>query len=141
MPIIFHQADIKFRVPDSAGLKLFIERHVKKEIGKKVDLSYVFCSDKFLLDINRRFLKHDFYTDIITFPLEQDEKAIKAEIYISVDRVKENAATLKTHLKQELRRVIFHGVLHLMGYKDKYKADRVKMRKKEEEWMEGFKKE
>jgi probable rRNA maturation factor len=137
MPITFHQADIKFRVPDGTVLKRFIERQVKKETGKKIELSYVFCSDNFLLGINRQFLNHDFYTDIITFPLEQNEKQIKAEIYISVDRVRENASVLKIDLKEEMRRVMFHGVLHLMGHKDKNKTDKAKMRKKEDEWL-GF---
>src|ERR1700731_3085801 len=133
MPISFHNADIKFRVPDSARLKIFIEGRVKKETGKKLKLNYVFCSDDFLLDLNRKFLNHDFYTDIITFPLAEKGKEIEAEIYISVDRVKGNAGKLKVDFGEELRRVIFHGVLHLMGFRDKGKADKVEMRGKEAE--------
>ena len=133
MPIFFHNADVKFRAPDGARLKAFIERSVKKDSGKKLKLNYVFCSDDFLLGINRKFLKHDFYTDIITFPLSEDDTEIEAEIYISVDRVKENAAKLKVDFKEELRRVIFHGVLHLMGYNDKSKTQEKAIRAKENE--------
>ena len=135
MPITFHNADIKFRVADSAGLKTFIERRVLSESKKKLQLSYVFCSDTFLLDINKQFLNHDFYTDIITFPLSENAKEIEAEIYISIERVKENATGLKIDFKDELMRVLFHGVLHLLGFKDKTKTQEKAMRAKENEWI------
>ena len=138
MPITFHNSDIKFKVPNSTQLKTFIECRVLKEAKKKLQLSYVFCSDEFLLEINKQFLNHDFYTDIITFPLNETEKEIEAEIYISIERVKENAEKLQTDFKDELQRVIFHGVLHLIGYKDKDKTDEKAMRKKENEWMELY---
>jgi probable rRNA maturation factor len=138
MPISFHQADLKFRLQETAAIKLFIENRVKKEVGKAITLNYIFCSDKFLLDINRRFLNHDFYTDIITFPMEENTKGITAEIYISVDRVRENAMEQQTTFKHEMQRVIFHGVLHLIGYKDKTKRAEKAMRAKENEWIELF---
>ena len=106
---------------------------------KKLHVGYVFCSDEFLLKMNRQFLDHDFYTDIITFPLSETDQEIEAEIYISVDRVKDNAAKLKVDFSEELNRVIFHGVLHLMGYKDKSKADKETMHGKENERLRGFK--
>jgi len=140
MPIAFRRADIKFRLPDTGRLKSFIEARVKKESGKKIYLIYVFCSDDFLLNINKQFLSHDFYTDIITFPLSQSHSEIEAEIYISVDRIKENAKVLKLSFKSELQRVIFHGVLHLLGWKDKTKSQEKAMRAKEEEWMALFSK-
>src|ERR1700759_606090 len=94
---------------DRSRLKTFIAAVFKKEGKRLSELNYIFCSDKYLLDINRQYLKHDFYTDIITFPLSGKNEPITAEIYISVDRVKENAQNFESTLTQELHRVIFHG--------------------------------
>lgn len=138
MPINFNRADIKFRLPGAGKLKAFIEARVKKEAGKKINLTYVFCSDEFLLEINKQFLAHDFYTDIITFPLSESDSKMEAEIYISIDRIRENAAVLKSSFMVELHRVIFHGVLHLLGYKDKTKAQEKAMRAKEDQWIALF---
>ena len=120
-----------------AMLKTFIESIFKKEKRKLSSIIYVFCSDKRLLEINRQFLNHDFYTDIITFDLS-GPGSIEAEIYISVDRVKGNAKNIGTSFKSELRRVIFHGVLHLCGYRDKTKAEKTEMRKKEEFYLSKY---
>ena len=90
-----------------------------------------------MLEINRQFLTHDFYTDIITFDLSETN-AIQAEIYISVDRVRDNALKLGVSFKSELHRVIFHGVLHLCGYKDKTKGEKEKMRDKEEFYLARY---
>ena len=79
-------------------------------------MSYIFCSDKYLLEINQQFLKHDYYTDIITFDLSETPKQVIAEVYISVDRVKDNARALGVSVKKELHRVIFHGALHLLVF-------------------------
>ena len=138
MPVSFHNADLKFRLPESGKLKAFITARVKKEGGKTIRLTYVFCTDEFLLRINQQFLQHDFYTDIITFPLNESDSEIEAEIYISIDRVRDNAAKLKQDFKSELLRVIFHGVLHLLGYQDKTKAQEKKIRAKEDEWLTAF---
>jgi len=140
MPIVFHKADISFRVPKANAIKTFVPKQFKIETGKSLDLSCVFCSDEFLLDINTRFLSHDYYTDIITFPLEETDKKTTAELYISIDRVKENAQSLAVPFAQELYRVIFHGVLHLCGYGDKSKKEETLMRKKEEDWLALFSK-
>ena len=139
MPITFHTIDIKLPAIKKAALKTFISGQAMKEVKKKLNITYVFCSDEYLLNMNRQFLEHDYYTDIITFPLNETEKEIEAEIYISVDRVKDNADKFKTDHLEELRRVIFHGVLHLMGYKDKSRADKETMRSKENEWLRRFK--
>jgi len=118
-------------------LKRFIE-YVFKQEGKIVDtINYIFCTDNALLDINRKFLKHDFYTDIITFDLSESD-VVTAEIYISVDRVKENALQHKTSFKQELYRVLFHGVLHLCGYGDKKEEEIQLMRKKEDFYLRAY---
>src|ERR1700761_1176956 len=100
-------------------LKQFLTNLFKKEGKVLEELQYIFCSDRHLLDINRQYLNHDFYTDIITFDLSEKNHPTNAEIYISVDRVRENAQQYHTSLKNELHRVIFHGALHLCGYKDK----------------------
>lgn len=100
------------------------------------NLSYVFCSDDYLLDINRSFLQHDYYTDIITFDLtEPGSKKIDAEIYISVDTIRDNAQRFDTSITKELHRVIFHGVLHLCGYKDKTSKDQELMTRKEDHYL------
>jgi rRNA maturation RNase YbeY len=98
-------------------------------------LNYIFSSDKTLLNINRRYLKHDYYTDIITFDLSENSRQIIGEIYISVERVKDNAEKLRLSMVSELHRVIFHGALHLCGYNDKMKADMEKMRDREQHYL------
>ena len=98
---------------------------------KLESLNYVFCTDEELLAINNQFLSHDFYTDIITFDLSETKGMKIGEIYISIDRVRENASIHNTSFKLELHRVIFHGVLHLCGYKDKSKEQKRLMRKME----------
>lgn len=120
-------------------LKNFIQSVFKKE-GKRLEsLNYIFCSDKRLLEINRDFLNHDFYTDIITFDLTEKGKAgITAEVYISTDRVRDNAIQFNTSLTHELHRVIFHGVLHLCGYNDKGRAAETQMRKMEEKYLAAY---
>lgn len=114
-------------------LKSFLASTAESSKRPLGSLNIIFCSDEHLLGINRDFLQHDYYTDIITFDLSASSKApLEAELYISVDRVKENAITLGQPFYRELHRVIFHGLLHLLGYKDKQKKDQALMRKMEE---------
>ena len=103
-------------------------------------ITYVFCSDEFLLQINRDFLQHDFYTDIISFPLSEKGEPIEAEIYVSTDRVKENAMIHGKTYKNEMYRVLFHGSLHLCGYRDKKKSEISLMRRKEDQYLLLFEK-
>lgn len=119
------------------ALKAFIERVFKKEKRTLKSLNYIFCSDKRLLEINKQFLQHNYYTDIITFDLS-DNEFIQAEIYISTDRVRENAKMLGKTFQEEIHRVIFHGVLHLCGYKDKSEKDRSKMRLLEDKYLAAY---
>lgn len=120
-------------------LKAFICSMFKSEKKKLSNLNIVFCSDSYLLEINHNFLHHNFFTDIITFDFTPiGEKAIEAEIYISVDRVKENAKIFKISTRKEFHRVIFHGVLHLCGYTDKSKLQKVKMTQMEELYLEKY---
>ncbi len=101
-------------------------------------LNFIFCPDNYLLEINRKYLKHDYYTDIITFPYQQHPEALEADIYISIDRVKENATNLGVSFQDELLRVIIHGVLHLLGYKDKSPEDLARMRDMEEQCLQRY---
>ncbi|MFT3748881.1 MAG: rRNA maturation RNase YbeY [Agriterribacter sp.] len=117
-------------------LKKFIQQLFKKEKTALGSLQYIFCSDDFLLEVNKQYLKHNYYTDIITFNL--GENVIEGEIYISIDRVKDNAATYKTSFKKELHRVIFHGALHLCGYKDKLNEEKKIMRAKEDRYLQEY---
>lgn len=136
--INFFSDDISPTLRNRTKLKDFIEDVFKKEKREIELISYIFCSDKALLLINKKFLKHDFFTDIITFDLSSGKKKISAEIYISVDRVKENAKILGVSSRSELHRVIFHGALHLCGFKDKSKKDAEKMRKTENKLLDKF---
>ena len=113
--------------------KAWIEA-VARSYGRSIgELYYYFCSDEKLLEINRERLGHDFYTDIVTFPLTDCETVLSSEFCISVDRIKENAETFGRSYESELHRVIIHGVLHLIGFDDHTEEDEKEMREKEEE--------
>ena len=139
--IRFYYADRNFIfIKNKTALKAFVSEIFKKELTDATcaNVDYIFCSDEYLLNINRKFLNHGFYTDIITFDLSDADKEVSGEIYISVDRVKDNAMQLGTNNKEELHRVIFHGVLHLCGYKDKAKSDTIKMRATEDKYLKKY---
>lgn len=138
MPIYFHEADIKNPLKQRNALKAFIEKQVEAQSGKQIELSIVFCSDKYLLKVNQDYLQHDYYTDIITFPLNSTKTKIEAEIYISIDRVRDNAKQLGVAINEELHRVVFHGVLHLLGFKDKNKVQQAEMRLNEDKWLTNY---
>ncbi len=138
--VFFHSGDAVFRFPGKTALKNFVGDIFKREKKPLASIHYIFCSDDYLLQINRDFLKHDFYTDIITFNLAEKGKAVEAEVFISVDRVKDNASSLGISQKEEFLRVIFHGALHLCGYKDKTKADIKTMRGGEDYYLRLYKK-
>ena len=136
-PVHFFFQYQNFSLTQRTELKSFIREIFKKENKKLLSLQYVFCTDEYLLEINRQYLQHDFYTDIITFELGTAEK-IDGEIYISAERVKENAQLMQISFKEELHRVIFHGVLHLCGYKDKLKTEKLEMRTKEDRLLQLY---
>ena len=120
-------------------LKSFLADLARKERKQLDELSIVFCSDEYLLNINREHLAHDYYTDIITFDLSASREAgIAGELYISIDRVKDNSKQFGSTFTQELHRVIFHGLLHLCGYKDKRQTDIAMMRKKEAHYLKRY---
>ncbi|QEC70221.1 rRNA maturation RNase YbeY [Panacibacter ginsenosidivorans] len=135
--VYFHYADRKLTIAGKNKIKQTVEFLFRKEKLKLDKLNYVFCSDEYLLQINNQFLNHDFYTDIITFDLSETNKTI-GEIYISLDRVKDNAIQRGVFFKEELLRVLFHGALHLCGYKDKKKTEIKIMRAKENYYIKAF---
>ena len=136
--IYFHSADRVFRFNSKTPLKSFIQRLFLLENQNLENLHYIFCSDDYLLQINKDFLKHDYYTDIITFNLSDNSKVIAGEVYISIDRVKENALLQKSPYNEECLRVIFHGALHLCSYNDKTKKEITIMREKENEYLQLY---
>jgi rRNA maturation RNase YbeY len=138
MAISFICSDKQVILNERRRLKLFISGLFPKYRKNLGGLTYVFCSDDFLLDINRRFLKHDYYTDIVSFRLSADSEPIEGEIYISVDRVKENASILGVSFKDELHRVIFHGALHLCGLNDKKPEEKKKMTRAENNCLKSY---
>jgi probable rRNA maturation factor len=130
MAISFHIQHIDFKLKQGTRIRSWVKTIIELEKKQVGQLNFVFTSDEDLLKVNQQFLKHDTYTDIITFDYTEGKK-LSADIMISIDRVEENAKKLKIDFQEELRRVIIHGVLHLCGYKDKSKADAELMRKKE----------
>ncbi len=138
MTIFFNKADKGSSLANRILLKSFIEKQLRKEGIAIEALQYVFCSDDYLLNINKQFLNHDYYTDIISFDLSEEKGVLIGDIYISVDRVKENAKTHGNKYLHELLRVIFHGALHFCGYKDKKPADAKLMRSMEDKWLKAY---
>ena len=132
--IYFHTQDIKFSLKKKAFLKKWIISIIGKKKQKTGELNFIFCSDEFLLTINKQYLNHDTYTDIITFDYSQKNMQvnISGDIYISIDRVKENALKYSKSFEDELHRVLIHGTLHLLGYKDKTKIAKAEMTKQED---------
>ncbi len=134
-PIYFHYTNSLYKLPTSKELKKTINFLFSNEGYSLLRIDYVFCSDAYLLQINQSHLNHDYYTDIITFDLSENKDSVIGEVYISCDRVKENAKIYKTSYQTELKRVILHGALHLCGYEDKTKRKQSVMRQKEQFYL------
>jgi rRNA maturation RNase YbeY len=136
--IKFHFLTAPFSLRNRTLLKRFILALFTAE-GRTVEaVNYIFCTDDYLLEVNRQYLNHDFYTDIITFDLSSANGYVVSDIYISIDRVRENSNSYKTSFTKELHRVIFHGALHLVGYKDKSAKQSKQMRQKEDEHLSAY---
>jgi len=131
--ILFH-SKTKFQISTKRTLKSWITLVTKKEGRAVKDLNFIFCDDDFLLEKNKTYLKHAYLTDIITFDYS-DKKNISGDIFISIERVKENALLFGKSFENELKRVIIHGVLHLLGYKDKSKKEKKIMQEKEDFYL------
>ncbi len=140
MAVFFYEEGVRARLKDRLRLKRFLKDTVARYLPdvSKMDITYIFCDDAWLLQINQDFLQHDTYTDIITFDLSESAQHLQAEIYISVTRITENAQQFNTSYERELHRVIFHGLLHLCGFKDKTKKDAALMSSKEEECLTQY---
>ena len=150
--ITFNNEDTTFKLKNKTLLKQWITLTIQKKKRKAGEINFIFCSDDYLLNINKQYLNHDTYTDIITFdyskeklnkksPLPPLQKGnISGDIYISVDRIKENAIKFSKTFENELHRVLIHGVLHLLGYKDKTKIAKAEMTQQEDLCLKNFQK-
>ncbi len=136
--IRFFNEDVPYKLPRKQATRQWLNQQAKREGYAVGDLNYIFCSDEYVLQVNRDHLQHDFYTDIITFDTGEDDSRIEGDIFISVDRVADNAAQLGVLADEEMRRVVAHGLLHLCGYGDKTDDEVALMRIKEEEWLVQF---
>jgi rRNA maturation RNase YbeY len=138
MAVHFFSEDIDFELPEKLRRKRWLKQ-LAADAGFRIkELNYVFCSDEYLYQMNVDYLNHNTYTDIITFDNSEKAKELEGDIFISVDRVRENAKSIQVEEEVELTRVLAHGLLHLMGYKDKAKEEASLMRSKEEEAIELY---
>ncbi len=133
--INFFSEGISFRLQQKRALRTWIVE-VLSRFGKSCHaINFIFCSDRFLLEMNKSFLKHDYFTDILTFPVKLPGNDVAADIFISIDRVRENANKFEVSFMEELHRVMIHGILHLMGYRDKLQPEKKRMRKMEDKML------
>jgi rRNA maturation RNase YbeY len=137
-PMVSLAFEARLQLKGRRKLKTFLALLCHKENHRLHSLSIVFCSDDFLLEMNQFYLKHDYLTDIISFSLSEISAIVEGELYISIDRVRENAKTFEVSVNHELHRVIFHGVLHFCGYDDKKKSQKLIMRKKEDFYLKKY---
>ena len=135
LPIHFFSEDISFTLKEKNKVRNWIRNTIRSEGKKLRELNLIFCSDTYLLEINKQYLDHDTFTDIVTFDNSESPELIIGDIFISIDRIRENAAKYKVAEKDELHRVIIHGTLHLIGYKDKTKPDKSLMTEKEDQHL------
>lgn len=133
--IRFFNEDIDYKLPPKQATRQWLKQQAEREGYAVGDLNYIFCSDEYVLQVNRDYLQHDYYTDIITFDQSEEEGKIEGDVFISVERVADNAKQLNVPAEQEMRRVLAHGLLHLCGYGDKTDDEVQAMRVKEDEWL------
>lgn len=132
MAVNFFAEVVPFSLKKKRKRKIWLKQLAEFENHEISELNYIFCSDEYLLSLNMEYLDHDTYTDIITFDNSDGEGIIEGDVFVSIERVKENASTLQVEEEKELSRVISHGLFHLLGYKDKTKEEAAQMRSKEE---------
>lgn len=133
--INFFNEDIQFTLKNKIQIRKWIRKSIENEGFKLGELNFIFCSDGYLLQINQEYLKHDTYTDIITFDNSELSEIISGDIFISIDRIIENAEKFQINFDNELHRVMIHGILHLMGYPDKKREEKVIMTSKEDYYL------
>ena len=131
---IYYHSECDFQIQNEVSISKWLKDSLANENKELGEINYIFCEDNYLLKKNQEYLKHNTLTDIITFDYSQGNK-LSADIFISVERVKENAVIFAVSFEQELKRVIIHGILHLMGYKDKSEEESKIMRSKEEFYL------
>ena len=136
--IRFFNEDVPYKLPQKQVTRQWLKQQVERESYTVGELNYIFCSDDYVLQVNRDYLQHDYYTDIITFDQSEVEGKIEGDIFISIERVAENATQLGISAEQEMRRVLAHGLLHLCGYGDKTDEEAAQMRAKEEAWLTQY---
>ncbi len=134
-PILFFSEKIRFRLANPKKTASWVKSVIKKEGAILSSINYIFCSDEYLKEINTQYLGHETFTDIVTFNYNPSEGVLEGEVYISIDRIRENAVTFKSDFPMELHRVIIHGVLHLIGFNDKTKREKSLMREKEDTYL------
>lgn len=135
LPINFFTEEIKYDLKNKTKIRSWINNTINAEGYNLDELNFIFCSDEYLLAINQQYLQHDTYTDVITFDNSEELKTITGDIFISIERIQENAAGFKLKVADELCRVMIHGTLHLLGYKDKGKAAKTLMTQKEDQYL------
>ncbi|ODS80331.1 MAG: rRNA maturation RNase YbeY [Cytophagaceae bacterium SCN 52-12] len=136
--IQFFTEDISHKLVSPVKTKQWIRSIIEAEGFTPGTVNYVLCSDEYLLEMNRQYLEHDYYTDILTFDNSESETEIEGDIFISMERVLENAGNESVSPDVELRRVLAHGVLHLCGYDDHAAEEKATMRKKEDYYLSLF---
>lgn len=135
--ITFHSEDIQFKINARRKYKAWINAVIHQNGLKTGDITYIFCSNPYILQINRQYLNHDYFTDIITFNYNEN-KTISGDIFVSIDTVRANAVEYKVSFEEELQRVMIHGVLHLIGFDDHSREDKMMMRQKETDALNIF---
>lgn len=136
--IEFHNVDINCRVSDKTKLRSWIKNVISYEGKKLKSISIILCSDEYLLQMNKSYLNHNYYTDVLTFDLSENQNEIAGDIFISNDRIIENARKYKVSTQDELKRIILHGVLHLIGYIDSSREEKGKMKEKEDHYLARY---
>ncbi len=131
-PIEFHSEDIEFSLSNPEQIADWIASVIEQHDHELANLTYIFCSDDYLHQINVEYLDHDTLTDIITFDNADEEGVVESDIFVSIDRIRDNAQSLNIPFEDELHRVLIHGVLHLLGFKDKTEEQEALMRKQED---------
>ncbi len=130
--IKFFSEDIPFILKNKNNIRTWLNNVVNSHGAKIKEINYIFCSDEYLKQVNIEYLDHHYYTDIITFDNSEEPTIIEGDIFISIDRVKENSSEFSKNFEEELHRVMVHGVLHLLGFMDKKDEDNIKMREQED---------
>lgn len=130
--IHFFSEDVEFELTNPQSQTDWISEVISSHDSSIEEINYIFCSDDYLLELNQRHLNHDYFTDIITFDHSEDDGALESDIFISIDRVKDNARNQNNSFEEELNRVMVHGVLHLLGFGDKTEDEKKVMREKED---------